>query len=154
MKKLIYLFVALCAFTAASAQKISDKDLQGNWKLTSVNMSGITIDLVTGAVVIPEEQKAQLTPDVAAQLDAGMKQAAEQLKNSSASFTGNTVKQNMAGKEKTGTYTLKEEGTNQIMSATWSDASTSDTTVWIKEKKLHISKSGQGQTLELVFVKA
>lgn len=154
MKKLIYLFVALCVCTVASAQKISDKDLQGNWKLTGLNLNGITLDLVSGSVIIPEEQKAQLTPEMTAQINDGMKQAVEQLKNSTANFTGNAVKQNIGGKEKTGTYTLKEDGTNQIMTSTWSDATTSETAVWIKEKKLHLSKSGQGQTAEFVFVKA
>jgi hypothetical protein len=153
MKKLI-LFVALSVCSLASAQKVTDKDLQGNWKLTGLSTNGISLDIATGVVVISDELKAQLTPEITTQINDGMKQAAEQLKNSSTTFTGTTLKQNIGGQEKSGTYTLKDVNGTQIMTATWSDATTSETSVWIKEKKLHISKSEQGQTAELVFVKA
>jgi len=154
MKKLIYLFVALSVCAVASAQKITDKDLQGNWKLIGLSTNGVYLDVTTGTVTIPDDLKAQLTPDITTQINDAMTQAAAQLKNSTASFTGNALKQNMGGKEKNGTYTLKEVEGGQVMTTTWSDATTSETGISIKEKKLSVLRSGQGQTAEFIFIKA
>jgi len=154
MKKLIYLFFALSVCAAASAQKITDKDLQGNWKLIGLSTNGVYLDVTTGTVTIPDDLKAQLTPDITTQINDAMTQAAAQLKNSTASFTGNALKQNMGGKEKNGTYTLKEVEGGQVMTTTWSDATTSETGISIKEKKLSVLRTGQGQTAEFIFIKA
>ena len=154
MKKLIYLFVALSVCAVASAQKITDKDLQGNWKLIGLSTNGVYLDVTTGTVTIPDDLKAQLTPDITTQINDAMTQAAAQLKNSTASFTGNALKQNMGGKEKNGTYTLKEVEGGQVMTTTWSDATTSETGISIKEKKLSVLRTGQGQTAEFIFIKA
>jgi len=154
MKKLIYLFVALSVCAAASAQKITDKDLQGNWKLIGLSTNGVYLDVTTGTVTIPDDLKAQLTPDITTQINDAMTQAAAQLKTSTASFTGNALKQNMGGKEKNGTYTLKEVEGGQVMTTTWSDATTSETGISIKEKKLSVLRTGQGQTAEFIFIKA
>ncbi len=153
MKKLIYLFVACCICSVASAQKVSEKDLQGSWKLAAFNASGIYLDLATGLVTVSEELKSQLTPDIMEQINEGMKQATEQLKNSTTVFSGNTVEQKIGGKEKKGTYTLKDEAGMQTLTATWGDATTSEMVVFVKDNQLHLSKSEQGQSAELIFNK-
>ena len=154
MKKLIYLFVALGICSMASAQKITEKDLQGNWKLIGLSTNGVYLDVTSGTVTIPDDLKTQLTPDITTQINDAMTQAAAQLKNSTASFTGNNLKQNMGGKEKNGTFSLKDVEGGQLMTTTWSDATTSETGISIKDKKLSVLRSGQGQTAEFIFTKA
>lgn len=153
MKKLIYLFAACCISVSALAQKITDKDLQGNWKLTGFNQNGITLDVTSGAVSVSEEMKAQLSPEMMSQIDESVKQVLEPLRASSVAITGNNIKQNMGGQEKIGTYTLKESDGRQVMTTAWSDKTSSETTVWIKDKQLYIFKYEQGQSAEFVFNK-
>lgn len=153
MKKALYLFLACCISTVASAQKVTGKDIQGNWKLAAFNASGIYLDMNTGLATISEELKSQLTSEDVAEINESMKQGIESLKISTISFTGNAVKQNIAGDEKTGTFEIKEINQEQRILSTYSDGSTSNTAIYIKDKKLYISKSEQGQTAELIFNK-
>lgn len=153
MKKLIYLFVACCLTTVATAQKIAEKDLQGDWKLTALNANGVSLDIKTGTVVISEELKSQLTPDLITQINDGMKQAVEPLKNSSTSFTGANVKQTIAGQEKSGTYVITSKDNVNTITFKWSDNTTTDAEISVKDKKIHLSKSEQGQSAEFIFSK-
>ncbi|MNK01422.1 hypothetical protein D3C87_192210 [compost metagenome] len=153
MKKVLYLFVACCISTVVSAQKITEKDLQGTWKLAAFNAGGIYLDMSTGLASISDELKSQLTPDEVTELNESMKQGIEPLKTSSISFTGTTVKQSIGGQIKNGTYAIKDINGEQHILSTYADGTTSDTAISIKDKKLYISKSEQGQTAELIFNK-
>jgi uncharacterized protein YdeI (BOF family) len=153
MKKLIYLVAVFCISLSALAQKLTDKDLQGNWKLTGFNQNGVTLDVATGAVSVSEEMKTQISPELMSQIDKSVQQILEPLRASSVTIAGNSIKQNMAGQEKTGTYVLKESDGRLVMATSWSDKTTSETTVWIKDKQLYIFKYEQGQSAEFVFNK-
>lgn len=154
MKKLIFL-MALCLITvSAIAQKISDKDLQGSWKLSGFNHNGVNVDVATGAVKIPEDMKSQLSPEMMSQIDDSVKEVLEPLRASNVTFTGNNVMQNMGGQEKNGTYTIKDKDGHQVMTTSWSDTTTSETTVWMKNQQLYIFRYEQGQSAEFVFTKA
>lgn len=153
MKKLIYFFVACCITVPAIAQKITDKDLQGNWKLAGYNQNGITVNIATGAITVSEEMKLQISPEMMSQLNESVKQILEPLRASNVTFTGNSIQQNMGGQQKSGTYTIKDSDGRQVMTATWSDNSSSETSVWIKDKQLYIFRYEQGQSAEFVFDK-
>jgi hypothetical protein len=153
MKKLIYLFVACSLTMAASAQKVTQENLQGTWKLAAFNTSGIYLDLATGLVTISDELKSQLTPEMMTELNNSMKEGVEALRPSKVVFTGNNVDQNIAGQEKKGTFEIKDVNGEQHLISTYSDGTPSDTTIFIKDKQLHISKSEQGQSAELIFNK-
>jgi hypothetical protein len=153
MKKLIYLLAVCCISLSALAQKITDKDLQGNWKLTGYNQNGITVDVLTGAITVSEEMKAQTSPEMMGQIDESIKESLEALRVSNVTFTGNTIKQNRGGREQNGTYTLKHSDGRLVMITAWSDQTTSETTVWIKDTQLYIFKYEQGQSAEFVYNK-
>lgn len=154
MKKIIYL-LALCLITvSAIAQKLTDKDLQGSWKLAVFNHNGVNVNVSTGAVTISEEMKSQLSPEMMSQIDESVKEVLEPLRASNVTFTGNSIMQNMGGQEKNGTYTIKDKDGHQVMTTAWSDATTSETTVWIKDNQLYIFRYEQGQSGEFVFIKA
>lgn len=153
MKKVLYLFLVCCIGTVASAQKITGKDLQGSWKLAAFNAGGIYLDMNTGLASISDELKSQLTSEEMTELNESMKQGIEPLKTSTISFTGTSVKQNIAGQERNGTFEIKDINGEQRILSTYTDGSTSNTAIYIKDKKLYISKSEQGQTAELIFDK-
>lgn len=154
MKKLIYLLAVCLLSASAMAQKITPKDLQGNWTLSGFNQNGVTVDVATGTVSVTEEMKTQISPDMMSQIDESIKNVLEALRASNVTFTENNIKQNMGGKEKTGTYTIKDSDGRQLMNASWNDNTKSETVVWIKDKQLYIFKYEQGQSAEFVFKKA
>jgi len=153
MKKILFLFGALCMITVASAQKITTADLQGQWRLSAIDNNGAHVNLLTEEITISPEMKAQLTPDMVNQLSDGLKQSISRLKASDVVFASNTIKQNMAGKEKKGTYALKELGDKQYAAFAWDNNTTSESSIWIKNKQLHIVKSEGGQVFEFIYSK-
>lgn len=153
MKKLIYLFVACCISTVATAQKVTEKNLQGTWNIAVFDAGGIYINMATDAITLSEELKSQLTPDMMTELDKNMKEGLPILKLSNITFTGNTIKQNIAGEEKSGTFIIKDLDGKQHIVYTYTDGTTSDTIIAIKDKKLHLSKVDQDGSLELIFNK-
>lgn len=153
MKKLLILFSALFLFTTVSAQKLTNTDLQGEWKLSALDNNGAHVDIKSGEITISTELKTQLTTDMIEQLSEGLKQSISKLRVSDVVFTGNNVKQNMAGKEKKGTFALKEQEGKQYAAFNWDNNTASESFIWIKNKQLHIQKSEQGQVFEFIYSK-
>lgn len=153
MKKIIYLFVACCISTLATGQKVTEKDLQGTWNLAAFNTNGLHIDVATGTVTVSEELKSQFTPEMMTEINDSVKEGVAALKSSNVVFTGKNTKQDIAGQIKSGTFEIKEINGEQYIITTYPDKTTSETAVAIKDKKLYISKSEQGQTGELIFNK-
>ncbi|MFD2603057.1 MULTISPECIES: hypothetical protein [Flavobacterium] len=153
MKKLIFLFSICLISLSGFAQKITSKELEGNWKLAGYNQNGITVDVATGAITVSPELKNQISPEMMSQIDQSFKQLLEPLRASNVTFTNNNVVQHMAGKTKNGTFVIKDKDGQQVMTTSWSDQTTSETSVWIKDKQLYIFKYEQGQSAEFVFNK-
>lgn len=153
MKKLLYLSLAFCLLTTlASAQKITEKDLQGKWKLASFTADGITFDIEKGAVTISEEAKAGLPPEALAQLKANMDAAIEPFKQAFVIFEGNKVKQTMGTESNEGTFTVIEKDKQQYLHATYGEI-TDDAGVIIKDKRLHLTITGDGDDAQMIYTK-
>ncbi|PZR14576.1 MAG: hypothetical protein DI539_18855 [Flavobacterium psychrophilum] len=153
MKRLIYLFALCLVSVSAFAQKITSNDLQGSWKLTGFNQNGITLDVTTGVTTVSPELKNQISAEMMTQIDESVKQILESLRASNVTFTNNNIVQNMGGTEKNGTYVIKDRDGHQVMTTNWNDKTTTETSVWIKDKQLYIFKYEQGQSAEFVFNK-
>lgn len=153
MKKLLYLSFAFCLLsTIAFAQKITEKDLQGKWKLASFTAQGITFDIEKGVVTISEEAKAGLPPEAMAQLKDNMDAALEPFKQAFVLFEGNKVKQTMGMDSNEGTFTVIEKDKQQYIHATYSDI-TDDAAVLIKDKRLHLTITGDGDDAQMIYTK-
>lgn len=153
MKKLIFILSVCLISLNGFAQKITTKELEGNWKLAGYNQNGINVEVATGVVTVSPELKNQVSPEMMSQIDESVKQLLEPLRASNVTFTNNTVVQNMGGKTKNGTFVIKDKDGHQVMTTSWSDQTTSETSVWIKDKQLYIFKYEQGQSAEFVFNK-
>jgi hypothetical protein len=154
MKNVLYLCLAVCLCTTlAFAQKVTNKELQGNWKMTGFNTQGIGLDLKTQEVTISPELQAQLTPEAITGIKEGMKQAIEPLSASYVNFKGNTMKLAVGPEAETGDFTLTEKDGKQSLALKNADGTTTDLPVMMKDKLLYLTLSDKGQTADFIFRK-
>jgi hypothetical protein len=153
MKKLMFLFVAVCLSTVASAQKLTEKDLQGNWKLSALETSGMLIDVEKEKIVLPPEMEAQLTDDQKQQMNAGMAQAMEMFKEAYAKFDGKKLTQNLGPEGQEGTFVLAQKDGKNVLTLTEADGSTKDIIVSIVDKKLRLEENEGGASAVFVYAK-
>lgn len=130
----------VCLFTTfVSAQKITEKDLQGNWKLTTYISYGASLDVETGEITIPKEIEATTNPGILEQIKGNMAQFKEQLKTSYIYITGNNIRQIMADQVKDGPFTLKENKGFYAIAANFDDGTSKNIPVSINSKgQLHV----------------
>ena len=154
MKKLLYLCLAACLCTTlAFAQKLTNKELQGNWKMTGFTSQGIALDFKTQEVTISPEMQAQLSPEAITGIKEGMKQAVGPLSASYLIFKGGTMKLAVGPEAETGDFTLTEKDGKQMLAFKKPDGSTTDLPVVMKDKQLYLTLSDQGQTADFIFRK-
>jgi hypothetical protein len=154
MKKLFYLSLALCFFTAlTSAQKVTQKDLQGKWKLTYFKADGLEFDIVKEKITISDEAKDVLPPEMLQQLQGNSTDALAPFKEAYAVFLGDKLQQILGPEVKECAYTITEKDGQQFIHATFEDGATDDTAVAIKDKQLYLTISGDGDDAEMIYSK-
>lgn len=153
MKRIFIVLITCLLTTAASAQEITERDLQGDWKLAAFSTEGMYLDMISGAVILSDELKSELTPNLLKQLNDNMKQGIEVLKSSSMIFRDNSVKQNKLENEKNGTFIIKEINTKQHVLITFNDGSTYTPEIVIKNQQLYLTEIEQGEMVHYVFGK-
>ena len=154
MKKLVYLCVAICFSTLATAQKVTQADLQGTWKMISFAGGGVNVDVLAEKFTVDPEIEKQLTAETKQQMELGMLQAMEMFKESYAVIDGANLKQSMGPQEQKGTFTMKEQDGKQFLVLTVAGApATEDLGVSIVDKKLHITQGAPGDAATFIYVK-
>ena len=155
MKNLIYMCLAICMFTSiATAQKVTQKDLQGTWKMTSFIAGGLIVDVPTEKISLKPEVESQLTPEQKKQFNDEMSLAMEMFKESYAYIEGNTIKQTMGGQEQKGTFTIKDKDGKQYLVLTENaEGPSEDMLVSIKDKKLYLTQGQESEKAEFVYIK-
>lgn len=153
MKKTLFVVVTCILSILASAQKITEKDLQGKWNLAVLTTEGIHMDMITGVATLSEELKSELTPNILNQLNENMKQGIAILKSDTTLITGNAIKQYRNQYEKNGTFIIKDTDGKQYIQITFKDGSTVNPEVFIKEHKLHLIEINPRETMEYIYLK-
>jgi hypothetical protein len=153
MKKLMFMCIGVCLFTTmAFAQKLTQKDLQGTWKMTAFSSEGISVDVTTEKFTLSKELEAQATPEIKQQIELGILQAMEALKESYAYFDGNNLRQTMGPQEQKGTYTLKEADGKQLLTIALPDGTSEEIVIAMKDKHLYMVQGG-ADGAEFVYIK-
>lgn len=155
MKKLIYMCLAVCMFTSiATAQKVTQKDLQGTWKMTNFIGGGLIVDVPLNKISLNPEIESQLTPEQKKQFNDEMSLAMEMFKESYTYIDGNNMRQTMGGKEQKGTFTIKEQGGKQYLVLSEGEgAPAEDIHVSVKDKKLYLTQGEENEKVEFVYMK-
>ncbi len=153
MKKLTYLFVAFCLTTVASAQKLTEKDIQGTWKLVSLEAAGMKIDVPTEKVTFSPEMQAQMSPELQQQAQAEIGGAMEMFKESFAYIEGKSMRQAMGPEEAKGTFEIAQKDGKSVMTYTMDDGVVEEIAVSMVDKKLTLSMNDEGTSTVLIYTK-
>jgi hypothetical protein len=146
--------LAICMFTTiATAQKVTEQDLQGTWKMTNFSAGGLMVDVPANKITLKPELESQLTPEQKQQMEEQMDLAMEMFKESYAYIEGKNLRQTMGGQEQKGTFTLKDQDGKQYIVLTVAEGATEDMLVSIKDKKLMISQGEGAEAAEFVYIK-
>jgi hypothetical protein len=152
MKNLFLALATLFVTSAALAQKITNKDLQGHWNIAAFSASGISYDLKTEEVTLSPEMQAQAGPEAMPAIKEGMKQNAAQFNGAFVDFDGAFMKMAMAGGSETNVYSLTEKDGKQFITVKSKDGIPYDMPVALKDKKLYITVDPV-QRVDMVFAR-
>jgi hypothetical protein len=136
MRNFIFTIVTFCISSSAFAQSKIEKDLQGLWKMTEMNVGGI-----------------KLTADQRAAFNANKQAFLDKINGSRVTFVDKKVNYNIAGVEKAGTYTIKPQADAYILTINGSDGSKDTMVIAIRDGKLRIVNSDDSTRAEMVFSK-
>ena len=136
MKNFLLTICAFFIFVPLWAQKVTQEDLQGNWKLVTYIVPGATLDIVTGKVTM-SEQKNPMDVAVAAKLKADMESYAPGLSQAALEIKGNNFYRVFYDVVNNGPFTIINKTDHQVISASFDDGTTAEIPFRIKDGKLY-----------------
>lgn len=137
------------AFTA-TAQKATEKDLQGKWKMVSFAADDVSIDIVAGKYTLSPEMSKNLTAEQKEEMDLSMQMGIEMLKEAYATFEGTTFNQFMGPENQKGTLIMKEGSPYVSIN---DNGQVVDLAAAIIDKKLHLTKTSADENVHLIYVR-
>ncbi len=144
----------LLAFLATAitvqAQKVTEGDLLGTWKLVSYKDEQVTIDAIKGTYVLDAEYKENLTPAELKEEEHNYAIMTKQYKGASITFEGgNTAKQVIGEETYSGTYRLETENkVTEIVVTSEEGEEEEPAVISIKDNKLYITVEDE---IELIY---
>jgi hypothetical protein len=140
-KNFLFTFCLFLLMAPLWAQKATEKDLQGNWKLITYAVSGASLDVETGKVTLNEGDGSPLMAAMGIKLKTDMEAYAEGLRVSSLEITGNNFYQVIVDFARNGSFTITEKNDQQFISAKFDDGSGDDIPFKIIDGKLYLLSS-------------
>lgn len=129
MKKLFYLSIALLCLIVTTSAQTTSKTLQGVWKISAIETSGIYFDFATGLITLDPSLTAQepvSSEEIKAMADM-MKGQLEPYYTNFIQFNNNNIVISYGGVSKEGTYTLSEKDGHQYIRTSYgTDTATED----------------------------
>ena len=137
MKNLFFIVCTLFLPISLWAQKATEKDLQGNWKLITYEVNGASLDVESGKVTLTQTDNA-LMAAMSNKLTSDMERYAEGLKTSTLEITGNTFYQVVIDNVRNGEFTLSEKNGTQVMNAKFDNGKNDEIPFKIIDGKLYL----------------
>ena len=153
MRNFIFTIVTFCISSSAFAQSKIEKDLQGLWKMTEMNVGGILANATTKEIKFTKELESKLTADQRAAFNANKQAFLDKISGSRVTFVDKKINYAIAGVEKSGTYTIKPQADAYILTINGSDGSKDTMVIAIRDGKLRIVNSDDSTQAEMVFAK-
>jgi len=153
MKNILVALVVCCFQVAAVAQSKIEKQLQGTWKMTEMNVGGVYANAVTQQITMSKELESQLTPEKRAVFNTNKQAVLDNIGASRVMFNGNKISYTITGSDNEGTYIVKPQTDGYILDITDGNGSKDSLAIAIKDGKLWILKIDDVNHAELVFTK-
>lgn len=122
------------------AQKATEKELQGNWKLVTYVVEGASLDIQTGKVTLGKAE-SQLQAALGVKLKSDMEAYAEGLRQSSLEISGNNFNQVVVDIVRNGPFVITEKNGQQFISAKFDDGSSDNIPFKFVDGKLYLLHS-------------
>jgi len=150
MKKALTLLAFLVAAVTVQAQKVTEGDLLGTWKLVSYKDQQVTIDAIKGTYVLNAEFIENLTPAELKEEEHDYAIMARQYKVATMAFEGgNKVRQLIGEETYSGTYTLETNNkVTEIFVVTEDGEEEEPAAIFIKDNKLYVTVEDE---IELIY---
>jgi hypothetical protein len=140
MKSFFLTLTAFLFMLPLWAQKATEKDLQGNWRLITYAVQGASLDVQSGQVTL-DKPDSTLMAAMTVNLKADMEAYAEGLRQSSLEIVGNNFNQVIVDFVRNGPFTLGEKNGHQVITAHFDNGTSDDVPFEIVNGKLHLSNS-------------
>lgn len=137
MKNLLLIVFTFFLSITLWAQKATEKDLQGNWKLITYEVNGASLDVDSGKVTLTQNDNP-LMAAMSNKLIADMEGYAEGLRMSSLEITGNTFNQVIIDNVRNGEFTISEKDGAQVINAKFDNGKKDEIPFKIIEGKLYL----------------
>lgn len=151
MKNVLYLFITCIISTATFAQAQIDRDFQGNWKLSEISAGGVRIDLVKSIITLSKDRENKMSAQEKATMESKKGEFIKNLSQSHILVNGKNVDFVMGNLSKRGTYALEKYSDAYKLEVAYEDGSNDTLIMYIKDKKLHITKSDDVDRDEMIF---
>ena len=151
MKKTVYVFIAFLLSGIAFAQSQMDKDFQGYWKLNEISAGGVRINLAKSTVSFSKERESKMTPQEKNNIQAKKAQVIASLSKSHITVSVNNVDFVIGDMSKKGVFVIDKHADAYKLNVAYEDGSTDNMIIYIKDKKLHITKSDDVDRDEMIF---
>jgi len=140
MKKIFFTLSMFIFVTSAWAQKLTEKDLQGNWKLIKYEVGGISLDIPTGKATM-EKTSDPLAAAMGMQMIGEMEGYTESLSMATLEIKGNNFSQLISSHMRNGPFTIIEKDGQQFISATFDNGSSDQIPFSIIDGNLYLLHS-------------
>jgi hypothetical protein len=155
MRNFIFTIVTLCLTSSAFAQSTIEKDLEGLWKMTEMNVGGILANATTKEIKFTKELESELTAEKRAAFNANKQAFLDKISSSRITFVDKKVNYSIVGTEKSGSYTLTPYAGAYILTVTEDGGESVKETmvIAIVNDKLHMVNNDDEDKAEMIFKK-
>jgi hypothetical protein len=154
--KHIYLLYALLITAFASAQKVSTKELQGNWKIHALDLSGISMNYKSQLVTLSEEMDSKVPREDRPTRIENIKKAMMVYSDDFITINpGNTYSIKLLNETATGSYTIAEHDKSYYLKLNHSDDDVPEEfEAYFSNGNLNIVIPQEGQPIIATFKKS
>ena len=152
MKNALHLFIACIITTVTFAQAQIDKDFQGYWKLNEISVGGVRINVAKSTITFSKERESKMSADEKTKLEAKKQDVLQSISNSHITVAANEIDFVIGDMGKKGVYVLEKYSDAYKLAVAYEDGSADNMIIYIKDKKLYITKSDDIDRDEMIFI--
>lgn len=153
MKNVLYLFITCFITTVSFAQTQIDKDFQGYWKLSELSAGGVRINIDKSTVIFSKERESKMTAEQKANAEAKKGEVIKKLSESHVLVSAKNIDIVLGDIKRNGVFKIEKYIDAYKLSIGYEDGTADEMIMYIKNKKLYLTKSDDVDRDEMIFTK-